>query len=241
MARTEIPIVVIDPATGNAVTSANVTVVNRATSANATIYAGETGATTVANPRVTDSNGRLTGWVERGGYRLDITGSGLTAYSKNWDSAPAADASVDNPWLSQAAAWTTYTPTLTAATTNPTLGAGAYATGRYTQVGRLVIGKCKIQFGTGYNAGSGAYWVSLPVTARAVIAGEAGTAGYGFLFNGNTNAYVPIQALQLTTTTVGLYYGATYNGAATIATHAVPWAWISNCSVEFQFQYEAAA
>lgn len=99
MARTEIPIVVIDPATGNAVTSASVTVVNRATSANATIYAGETGATSVANPRVTDSNGRLTGWVERGGYRLDITGSGLTAYSKNWDSAPAADSSIDALWL----------------------------------------------------------------------------------------------------------------------------------------------
>lgn len=108
MARTEIPIVVIDPATGNAVTSANVTVVNRATSANATIYAGETGSTTVANPRVTDSNGRLTGWVERGGYRLDITGSGLTAYSKSWDSAPATDASVDTAWLAPGSAANTF-------------------------------------------------------------------------------------------------------------------------------------
>lgn len=98
MARTEIPIVVIDPATGNAVSGASVTVVNRATSSNATIYAGETGGTTAANPRTTDANGRLTGWVERGPYRLDITGSSLTSYSKNWDSAPAADGSVDSAW-----------------------------------------------------------------------------------------------------------------------------------------------
>ena len=103
MARTEIPIVVIDPATGNAVSGASVTVVNRATSSNATIYAGETGATTAANPRTTDANGRLTGWVERGPYRLDITGGSLTSYSKNWDSAPAADASLDGLWIGQGA------------------------------------------------------------------------------------------------------------------------------------------
>jgi hypothetical protein len=103
MARTEIPIVVIDPATGNAVSGASVTVVNRATSSNATIYAGETGGTTAANPRTTDANGRLTGWVERGPYRLDITGSSLTSYSKNWDSATAADASMDGLWIAQGA------------------------------------------------------------------------------------------------------------------------------------------
>jgi hypothetical protein len=139
-------------------------------------------------------------------------------------------------------AWTAYTPTLTAATTNPVIsGTGAYANGTYAKIGRVVTGKCKIQFGSTGSAGSGAYSISLPVTARAAATGEAGTNGYGYLYNGNTTIYVPIQALQVTTTTVSLYYGATYNGAATIVTHSAPWAWISNCAMEFQFQYEAAS
>lgn len=103
MARTEIPIVVIDPATGNAVSGASVSVVSRSTGSAATLYTTETGGTTATNPRTTDANGRLTGWVDRGAYRLDISGSGLTSYSKNWDSAPASDASMDGLWIGQGA------------------------------------------------------------------------------------------------------------------------------------------
>lgn len=98
MARTEIPIVVLDPATGNALSGASVAVALRSTGAAATIYAAETGGATVANPRTTDTYGRLTGWVERGAYTLTVTGSTLTTYVKNWDSAPAADSTIDPAW-----------------------------------------------------------------------------------------------------------------------------------------------
>lgn len=88
----------LDPATGSALSGANVAVAVRSTGAAATIYAGETGGTTVANPRTTDNFGRLTGWVERGAYTLTVSGSTLTTYVKNWESAPAADSTIDPAW-----------------------------------------------------------------------------------------------------------------------------------------------
>ena len=238
MARTEIPIVVIDPATGNAVSGASVSVVSRSTGTAATVYSAETGATTVTNPRTTDANGRLTGWVERGAYRLDISGSGLTSYSKNWDSAPAADASVDNPWLSQAAAWTAYTATLTASVTNPTLGAGGFQYGTYQKIGRTVIGRAKWQYGTG-TVGSGTYYLNLPLTARALVTGEASTIGSGFCFGGGN--IIPITVIQANPTTMSFNYPATHNGANTVVTQANPFAWANTYALDVAYTYESAA
>lgn len=61
-------------------------------------------------------------------------------------------------------AWTSYTPTLTASTTNPTLGTGSTASGSYMQIGKVCIFRVRIVFGTsGVAAGSGTYLISLPV------------------------------------------------------------------------------
>lgn len=58
----------------------------------------------------------------------------------------------------------TYTPALTAVTTDPTLGSGSSAEGMWAQLGPLVYVVWTIQFGSsGTNAGSGVYRVSLPV------------------------------------------------------------------------------
>jgi hypothetical protein len=236
MARTEIPIVVIDPATGNAVSGASVTVVNRATSSNATIYAGETGGTTVANPRTTDANGRLTGWVERGPYRLDITGSSLTSYSKNWDSAPASDAAIDVLWLPQA--WTTYTATVTAPT-NPTLGTGGTQVGYYSQLGKTVTARFKIQFGTaGVAAGTGTYYVALPLTAAAAQVGIP--AGNGFGFDSSAFALSPFTATCDTTSRLSFFHNTTLNGAYANLAAAAPWTWAANDYFTATVTYEAA-
>ncbi len=69
----------------------------------------------------------------------------------------------------ETAAWASHTPVLTAATTNPTLGSGSVQQGRYLPVGKMVIYRFLIQFGSsGAAAGSGRYRVSLPVNAAAV-------------------------------------------------------------------------
>jgi len=62
-------------------------------------------------------------------------------------------------------AWTSYTPTLTASTTNPT---NWTQTGYYMQAGKLVIAKFKLTAGASMTAGSGTYYIALPVTANTI-------------------------------------------------------------------------
>lgn len=76
-------------------------------------------------------------------------------------------------------AWVAYTPVLTASTTNPTLGTGSSAVGRYRQFGKTVLCRGEFRFGTsGISAGSGQYSMSLPVPGNFAIAGAIiGSAG----------------------------------------------------------------
>lgn len=56
--------------------------------------------------------------------------------------------------------WTSFTPTLTATTTNPTLGSSPVQAGRYRlSVDDLIVVEFFIKFGTGSSAGSGTYIV----------------------------------------------------------------------------------
>ena len=65
------------------------------------------------------------------------------------------------------AAWTAYTPTWTAATTNPTLGNGSIV-GRYRQIGKTVTFSVALTIGSTTNIGQGAYGFGLPVASRSV-------------------------------------------------------------------------
>jgi microcystin-dependent protein len=91
MARVEIPIVVQKPsatvvggAVNLAVSGASVQV-NIRGGGPATVYAGETGATTVANPLTTTTEGRIDGWLDEGSYNLVVSGSGITTYTQAID------------------------------------------------------------------------------------------------------------------------------------------------------------
>lgn len=95
MARVPVLILAADPATGNAIAGASATVKNRATGATVTLYTGEVGATTIANPLVTDAYGRAQAWADRAAFRIDYTASGLTAWSEYRDIGPSSDAGVD--------------------------------------------------------------------------------------------------------------------------------------------------
>lgn len=48
----------------------------------ATIYAAETGGTTLANPLTTTADGRIDGWLDEGSYDLTISGGGITTYTQ---------------------------------------------------------------------------------------------------------------------------------------------------------------
>ncbi|WP_242892419.1 hypothetical protein [Actinomadura litoris] len=70
-------------------------------------------------------------------------------------------------------AWTSYTPVLTATTTNPTLGTGSVREGAWYRNGRMVVVRANIKMGTsGVSAGSGTYRVSVPVVAKTLTIGN---------------------------------------------------------------------
>ena len=60
-----------------------------------------------------------------------------------------------------AGTWQSYTVSWTAATTNPSIGNGTLS-GRYTQIGKTVIGSISLTMGSTTTYGTGAWSFSLP-------------------------------------------------------------------------------
>lgn len=89
---------------------------------------------------------------------------GMTIYETDTDRYAKYTGSA---WEYFAGSRTSFTPTLTAATTNPSMGTGAIRNGWYTYLpGPSVQYTWFIQYGsTSVNIGSGNYFISLPVTA----------------------------------------------------------------------------
>lgn len=133
--------------------------------------------------------------------------------------------------------WTTWTPALTAATTNPTTGTGASIVGRYMQIGKTVHGWGYIGFGTaGTAAGSGNYRVSLPVANDG-----NGNSWMGLGRVKCAGLYTPVKLAFQTTTTCQLeYLSAAVNGTLSAAANAAPGAWTINDYLWYQFTYAAA-
>lgn len=98
-------------------------------------------------------------------------------------------------------AWTTYTPTWQANTTNPVLGNGTLV-GRYQRVGRTILLHINLIPGSTTTFGSGGYFFNLPFTSANVGASYVGSA-HALITNrwngqclvspnaGTTSAYFP--------------------------------------------------
>lgn len=139
-------------------------------------------------------------------------------------------------------AWSSWTPALTAVTTNPTLGTASSTVGRYIKVGKTIIGWGRITFGTsGTNAGSGTYKLSLPVAAHATQQ-ILNRLGPGFARLTSAGLYTEARlswsatANQLNAT----YPSSAVNGSFTGAGNATPGAWTANDFIDYDFMYEAA-
>lgn len=129
-------------------------------------------------------------------------------------------------------AWTSYTPTLTASTTNPT---NWTQTGYYCRVGKLVIAKFKVTAGASMTAGSGEYRIALPVNANVSV-GEMESGG--IVLSHSTNTYIG-QAAIVNTAYARLLYLATVSTAG-FAAHDAPWTWAASDFIRGQITYEAA-
>ncbi len=86
----------------------------------------------------------------------------------------AADANTE--LLKLQPSWTTYTPTLTAVSGTPSMGSGGSLTGRSQRVVSTVHVAVRGLFGTGASFGTGAWSISLPVSAAAGSVFRVGAA-----------------------------------------------------------------
>jgi hypothetical protein len=120
------------------------------------------------------------------GTRPTTTQEGRTIYETDTDRHYVWDGAA---WvnLAQTNAPFTYTPTLTASSSNPTLGAGSTISGQHWIVGKLCTVQVAIGTGAaGFAGGSGAWRVSIPVTAAA---GSFTAFGSGRIVDTGVNVY----------------------------------------------------
>lgn len=134
------------------------------------------------------------------------------------------------------AVWETWTPALTASVTNPTLGTGSAAVGRYGRVNKTVFGQLAINFGTaGVNQGSGFYFVSVPLTTQA----SGTTIGHGYVFDASASLVRHVVALMDNQNRMGLWIDNSTNFAVS-ATNPFAGGFAASDQIRVTFEYEAA-
>lgn len=133
-------------------------------------------------------------------------------------------------------AWNSWTPVLTGSTTNPTLGTGGTITGKYAQIGKLVTVRFQIQFGSGMSAGSGRYYMTIPVNAATyAVQGVA----IGSLVAVDVSAVALWTGVVSLETATGVGFFATGGGFGMIGA-AFPFTFASTDEIKGTFTYEAA-
>lgn len=127
--------------------------------------------------------------------------------------------------------WTAYTPTWTAATTNPELGDGTL-TGYYLQAGKLVVLSIVLTMGSTTTYGAGAYRFSLPTTASRPGVG----AFAGRLFDSSASVHNMAGGFVQTASLADLQVLHPTGSCTATA----PWTWASGDIIELAGSYEAA-
>lgn len=132
------------------------------------------------------------------------------------------------------AAWTTFTPTWTASTTNPTIGNGTLS-GRYMKIGRTVICEINTIAGSTTTFGSGNYNWLLPAQAA-----NSGIAKVGAAHWLGTDRWVGQVIISSNATTVGAFFPiSTTNTRVDFATATRPETATSSAQIRLLFVYEA--
>lgn len=78
----------IQDISGNVVTGATATIMSLPAMSTATIYATESGTTTIAQPLITGVDGGITGWLEIGDYSVTVQSSSGTSTARYYASHP---------------------------------------------------------------------------------------------------------------------------------------------------------
>lgn len=142
---------------------------------------------------------------------------------------------MDHGTSSIAPGFQSFTPTWSAPTP-PALVNGTM-TGRYMQIGKLIIYQMDLVMGSSTTYGSGAFTWTLPVTARtgSVYQGAAYILISGTSFNSGTVANVNAGATSTTTCSIAVSIAqGNYVSSSLPGTMAV------SCEIHFTLIYEAA-
>lgn len=135
------------------------------------------------------------------------------------------------------AAWTSFTPTLGASTTNPTLGTSSSQAGGWTRTGKTVEGRAEIVFGTsGAAAGSGTYTVLLPTAAAGADVASGAFVGSGGFFDSSGARFYLFALVLFSSTTARLVEAS----AGTFITNASPVIPTVNDQFRYLFNYQSA-
>lgn len=139
----------------------------------------------------------------------------------------------------------TFTPTLEATTTNPTLGTGSTALGVATRLGRLAIIHIKIRFGTsGTAAGSGDYLIRWAAAGSAYnVYADLNTddhvIGSGFINDSSASNSFTVSCQVSTANTVKLVYDQTSWSNFEVG-NANPWTWGDSDLIQVQLAFVTA-
>ncbi|MDP8961496.1 MAG: hypothetical protein M3N32_07785 [Actinomycetota bacterium] len=144
-----------------------------------------------------------------------------------------------NDLLPDGMAFSTYTPVLRSSGTQPTLGTGSVVHGRYYRLGRLLFLYVRIQFGTsGVGAGTGDYYVSLPLNTAPRLSEFGFRMGRGTAYDASTNTSWVIDAAA----PIGVNNEFLFiPDRAGVVGAGIPFAWAANDRLDFSAFYEVAA
>lgn len=150
-------------------------------------------------------------------------------------SAAVYNADLINNLLALGVDYSNHSPVLTASVTNPTLGAGALANGRYRQIGKLVHYYGRIHFGSsGANAGSGVYRISLPINWAAPIGNDV--CGSAVFWDSSLGVFY--LAVCKFNEVVATYFQMVTTSATSHVGAAIPIPWAENDELRWAITYE---
>jgi hypothetical protein len=203
-------------------------------------------ATSITGAMITDR--RLTTWglVRATGAPPSIpSAAGRPGSPSNGDEVYQLDdatiyvySSTSGSWVPRQAAFSWYAYTgaaLQASTTNPTLGTGGNAFGRWNREGYTVRGTAYIVFGTGATFGSGTYRLVLPARARSTT-GTTAPVHIGRVHLRNAT----IKAADLISEDSGTSFAVMYDSTGTLLTAANA-GLTTTTTISASFSYEHVA
>lgn len=166
--------------------------------------------------------------------------TGMTVYLTAATNGPNGLYQYQGSWkfISTSTGWLTYTPVLTAATTNPTLGTGSTQSGEYKIVGDLLFCRGYIAFGTsGAAAGSGSYFISLPPSVSLVDGRPGGSRIIGRVLIKAAGLFtIGLVHGESTTNPFSMRYAsAAINSSLLVVSNSAPGAFTNNDSITWDF------